>query len=210
MVRRSFSLAIGCLALCGASALLQAQEAPPAEPLVVDMSPADFRLYRYYLDAVEHASLAGKAEAEQIKAIAKDQNKTAKQLEEVVKRGRTFGGKELAERMASAVRKGLAAEPMNDRLVSVQVDDSEYHAVVYVRWKAHLSLDFAKEASTVAAVVREQVPAAYTLSLAAVRGEKTVFSAQIGHDNMQAINKRSIASFADTRYIRLFENVKGL
>jgi hypothetical protein len=56
----------------------------------------------------------------------------------------------------------------------------------------------------------EQMPAAYTLSLAAVRGETTVFSAQIGHDNLSKIKKQSIASFADTRYIRLFENVKGM
>jgi hypothetical protein len=179
-----------------------------AEP--VQMTEAQYRLYFDYLGALTDPRVVKLAEAKRLPAIAHNFKVTPAVLKVAVEKGQQYGPEiaNIGKVCEEAIREGVKGTPLEDRLVAVQLDVSDAHAVAYVTWTADKPEMIDQEASFLAARVKKVAPIWADLKLVALDPrDKAVkrFDGLITGDAALNIRENRIADFATTRYIKLFE-----
>lgn len=182
-----------------------ARATPPA------VSAGEFKLYKDYLGALTDERVQKMAEAKRLPAIARNFKVAETALRTAVERAEK-AGPDVGRQCEAEVRSVADEGPLKGRLTSVQVDDSEAHVVTYVSWKNEDGDLLEEEASWAAIAVSKGAPITSTIALWAVdasTGQK-VFEAKISAEAAARFSPARIPMFAQTRYIRIFEDVRNL
>jgi hypothetical protein len=173
----------------------------------------DFRIYCGFLAESAKDEYQRMTHAQRYASVSKLAKVSPRQLEKIVARGRATGDscESVARLFEESARKALAATPLNERVLSLSLDvDDPTHVVAYVCWKADQEKRLEEEAAWVAWAVRAGAPIVRTLSTRAVDpkdGETARFEGKISAEQMSKIQKDRIDSFADARYLKLFDGV---
>lgn len=202
-------------AACLSLATLLASGAGIAGP---DVTGEDYRLFCGYLDALEDPKVkALKTEAQRDQRIAKMAKLSVPKLKAAVAKVEKLGatcdevGKKLEADALAALQKALPG-----RIAVYQLDySSPDHVVALLTWKGGDKKQLEEEASLVAWTIADAAPIVRTIAVRGVNplvkdadsDEATWFEAKITRDRAARIDVKSIKDFADTRYIRLFDNV---
>lgn len=186
----------------------------PAAALPKDaLSPEDFRVYCGWLTEIGKDDTKGLSKDKQMAKVAKLAKVNPKQLKAVVEKGQKAG--ESCEAIKAALEKkaqeAIAGTPIGKRLESFQLDmEDPSHVVAYVSWKGDQEKKLEEEASLIAWAVVSNATIVRTLSARAVDpkdGETALFEGKMSNENMGKIEKERIDSFADSRYVKLFDGV---
>jgi hypothetical protein len=182
-----------------------------------DLDEEDFRVYCGYLDALTDDKVQKLKPKQREERIAKMAKLSPKTLMASVKKGEAVGAtcEEIGKQYEESLKKSLA-EAMPGRIDLFVLDwDDPSHVLAYVRWKGADKQQLEEEAALLAYSLATVAPIIRTI---AVRGvdptaadresdEAVWFEAKINRQRASRIEKERIKDFADTRYIRLFDNV---
>ncbi len=201
------------LCLCLAVAL-----SAPAASAAPDVSGEDFRVFCGYLDALGEPKVQKiKSERKRDQKIARMAKMSVKKLKASVAKVEKIGatcdevGKKLESDAAVALKKALPG-----RVAVYQLDYSDPdHVVALITWKGGDKKLLEEEAALIARTLADEVPIVRTIAVRGVNplvadnesDAATWFEAKITRDRAARIDPKSIKDFADTRYIRLFDNV---
>jgi hypothetical protein len=169
-----------------------------------------FKMYRYYLNAIEHPEVQKMKPEKRVPAIAKDGRFKVKELEGAIEAGEAAG--DLKAKCEGGIRTALTQGALAGRLGKVEVDVSDPHAVIYVQWLNEDQSQLEEEASVAAAGAAQACPIASTIQVWAQdksNPKARVFQAVIAGDRAARFKVEDVADFADTRYMRAFEQVKN-
>lgn len=214
--RRPLSRPLVPAALCLSLATMLV--APVASASGADITGEDYRLFCGYLDALEEPKVkAIKNEKQRDQRIAKMAKLSVKKLKAAVDKVEKLGatcdevGKKLEADALAALQKALPG-----RVAVYQLDYSDPdHVVALMTWKGGDKKQLEEEAALVAKTIADTSPIVRTIAVRGVNplvkdatsDEATWFEAKITRDRAARIDTKSIKDFADTRYIRLFDNV---
>ncbi len=175
-----------------------------------DMTADEFKMYRQWQKAMNDPRVQKMKPESRNGAIAKDAKFKLKEMEAAVAKGEAAG--DLKAGCESAIKQGLSGTDLGSRLGTIEVDTSEPHAVAYVQWMNADQKQLEEEAALAAVNTAKACPLLSTIQVWAQdqSAPKTrVFQALISQTAASRINPDRIKDFADTRFIRLFENVKN-
>ncbi len=173
-----------------------------------EMTADEYTQYRTYLNLRDAPKLAKMSDKQKRAKIAASIHITTAQLDAAIAKGETHG-QGLEERTVASVKEELNKTPLKERIKEVTINTETEQAVLFVKWQAASALDFDKEACHIAAAVKAGGHIVSLVVLWAVNGnDATVFSAKVGRSAFVRISPASINSFASTRYIKMFEDVK--
>jgi hypothetical protein len=199
------------LGLATATAAVPAAAAP-------EINGEDYRLFCGYLDAMERPNIQAIKNAKQREQkVAKMAKINVKKLKAAVDKVQQVGatcdevGKKIEADAGEAVKKAL---PGRVALYLLDFDDPD-HVVAAVTWKGGDKKLLEEEASLLASVLAKEAPIVRTIAVRAINplaadkesDEATWFEAKINRERAARIEPDKIKDFADTRYIRLFDNV---
>lgn len=192
--------------------------APGAMASSPEITGEDYRLFCGYLDALEDPKVkAIKSEKQRDQRIARMAKLSVAKLKASVAKVEKLGatcdevGKKLEADALAALQKALPG-----RIAVYQLDYSAPdHVVALLTWKGGDKRQLEEEASLVAWTIADSAPIVRTIAVRGVNplvkdsdsDEATWFEAKITRDRASRIDVKSIKDFADTRYIRLFDNV---
>ncbi|MCI0570500.1 MAG: hypothetical protein L0Y66_07100 [Myxococcaceae bacterium] len=183
--------------------------APTASAGGPTLSREEFRMYRYYLNALEHPEVRRMKPSMRTPAIARDGRFKLKELEAAIAKGSTEG--DVQSRCETAVRTALEAGPLAGRLGRVEADVRDPHAVLYVQWFNEDLAQVEEEAALAVAQAVRACPLVSTIQVwAQAKAHPTarVFQGLISGQRAERFRTVDVADFADTRYLRAFEQVK--
>jgi hypothetical protein len=185
-----------------------------AAPVAKDtLTPEDFRIYCGWLTEKDKDETKGLSKDKQMAKVAKLAKVNPKQLKAVVEKGQKAGDscESIKSDLEKRAKDVLASSAMGKRLESFQLDmEDPSHVVAYVSWKGDQEKKLEEEASLIAWAVGANAPIVRTLSARAVDpkdGETALFEGKMSSENMGKIEKDRIDSFADSRYVKLFDGV---
>jgi hypothetical protein len=174
------------------------------------LSEQEFKMYRNYLDAMEDPRVQAMKESQRLPAIAKDRGYKVKELERVVAKGNEVG--DLQAECLKRTREALSSTSLMAQVEKLDIDVSQPYAIAYVGWKNAANDKLEEEASLAALNAAKACPIVSTIRVwaqdATAEAETPVFEATISKEAAAKINAERVNDFADTRYIRLFEQVK--
>ncbi len=174
----------------------------------VEMTAEEYTQYRTYMNLRDAPKLAKLSDKQKRAKIAASINITPGALDAAIAKGEVKAAG-IEERTVAGVKEELEKTPLKGRIKEVTINTETEQAVLFVKWQAANALDFDKEACHVAAAVKAGGHIVSLVVLWAVNGnDATVFSAKVGRSAFMRINPASINSFASTRYIKMFEDVK--
>ena len=174
----------------------------------VDMNADEFRYWRTYVQLQNAPKLKPLTENAKRAQIAKHLKISPAQLSEAIAKGEQHG-EGIEQRTAEAISKALETTMLKGRIQDLTINTDTDQAVAFIKWTARSPLDFDKEACWAAWAVGEAGHIVNILVLWAVNAaDATVFSAKVGRTAFTRIHKNRINSFASTRYIKMFEDVK--
>lgn len=177
----------------------------------VEMTADEFKMYRQWQKAMNDPRVQKMKPESRNGAIARDARFKLKEMEAAVAKGEAAG--DLQAACQGAIKQALGTTDMGSRLGTIEVDTSDPHAVAYVQWMNIDPQQLEEEASQAAVSTAKACPLLSTIQVWAQdqSAPKTrVFQALISQTAAARINPDRIKDFADTRYIRLFENVKSV
>ncbi|MEW5854424.1 MAG: hypothetical protein AB2A00_36955 [Myxococcota bacterium] len=178
-----------------------------------DLTAEDFRIYCGWQGEIAKDENKSLAKDKQLAKVAKLAKVSPKDLKKIVAKGDGAGGscEAIAKDHESRARKALEGTPLAARVESLQLDfDDPTHVVAYVKWKGEQEKRLEEEASLIAWAVGSNAPIVRTLSIRAVDpkdGETALLEGKISAEQMTKIDKARIDSFADARYMKLFDGV---
>jgi hypothetical protein len=175
----------------------------------LQLSREEFRMYRYYLNALEHPEVQRMKPAARAPAIARDGRFKLKALEAAIAKGRSEG--DIKARCEQAVRTSLEHGLLAGKLGRVEADVSDPHAVLYLQWFNEDVAQVEEEAAYAVAEAVRACPIVSTIQVwAQERGQARarVFQGLITGQRAERFRTADVADFADTRYLRAFEQVK--
>jgi hypothetical protein len=175
----------------------------------ISLTRDEFRMYRYYANAMEHPEVKAMKPEKRKPAIAKDGRFKLAELEAAIAKGEAEA--DLKGRCEAAVRGALGAGLLAGRVGQVEADLSSPQAVLYVQWFNEDLSQVEEEASFAAAEAVRACPVASTLSVwAQAKGQPSarVFQGLVSAERAERFKVADVADFADTRYLRSFEDVK--
>ncbi|MGA9524212.1 MAG: hypothetical protein WBV82_22340 [Myxococcaceae bacterium] len=176
----------------------------------IELTRDDFKMFRQWQNAMQDPRVEKIAPAKRNAAIAKDAGFKLKEMEAAIEKGEAAG--DLKATCAANLKESLEGA-MAGRIGTIDVDTSEPHAVAYVQWMNENVQQLEEEASVVAAYAARACPIVSTITLWAqdqTNPKARVFQALISGTAASRINVDRAKDFADTRYIRLFEDVKNI
>ncbi|MFZ9889786.1 MAG: hypothetical protein ACO3JL_20005 [Myxococcota bacterium] len=183
-----------------------------------EVGAEDFRLFCGYLDALSDPKVqALKSDQQRDAKVAKLAKVSPKQLRDAVDRAQKLGatceevGKKIEADAGSAVKRALPGRVL---LYVIDFDDPD-HVVAAVTWTGADKKLLEEEAALLAKTLATEVPIVRTIALRGVNPlaadkeaeEATWFEAKINKGRADRIDASQIKDFADTRYIKLFDNV---
>lgn len=191
-------------------ALAMGSPASAGEPL----DPQEFRLYCGYLTEIQDEKVQRAKPARRINMIARKARVKPAKLRSIVERGEQYGD-DCAQIMKAGEKTIMAAlqeTRVKGRVEFVEVSGAEWdQIVVRVRWKGGEDRHLEEEAATIAYETYASFPMVSELGVAAYNPadpSSNWFEGIISHSRLSNIQKSRIDTFADTRYIRLFDNRK--
>ncbi len=176
----------------------------------IELTRDEFKMFRHWQNAMQDPRVEKIAPAKRNPAIAKDAGFKLKEMEVAIEKGEAAG--DLKALCAGNVKEALEGA-LAGRVGTIDVDTSEPHAVAYVQWMNEDVTQLEEEASLVAAQAARACPIVSTITLWAqdqANPKARVFQALISGTAASRINVDRAKDFADTRYIRLFEDVKSI
>ncbi|MBN2358807.1 MAG: hypothetical protein JXR83_05095 [Deltaproteobacteria bacterium] len=206
MNRSSVWGAVTALALAGTAGASAVADEP--------MSPDDFRIYCGYLEESQNAKYQKMSPKKRDAAIAARAHVTPKKLAKILAQGGAFGDScdAIVKGAEKSITDALQGTRVKGRVEFVEVTAPDWDKlVVRVRWKGEEDRFLEEEAATVAWTVHHTLPMVKEIGVAAydpTNPENTWFEGIIANRRLGNIEKDRIDSFADTRYIRLFDNRK--
>lgn len=183
----------------------------------VDLEQEDFRIFCGYLDALEDPAVqklqAGKREAK----IAKMAKLKPAKLREHVARAEKVGATcdELGKKV-EADAKSVLDRALPGRIGLFVLDYSDpSHVVAAVTWKGIDKKKLVEEAALIARLLAEEAKITKTIAIRGVdpravdmkADEATWFEAKISRMRAERIDKDKIPTYAQSRYLRLFDGV---
>ncbi len=182
-----------------------------------DLEEEDFRVYCGYLDALEDEKVKKLKPKQREQRIAKMAKMAPKKLAASVKKGQEVGATcdEIGKHYEEKLKKSLA-EVMPGRIDLFVFDwDDPSHVVAAVRWKGGDKQQLEEEAALLALTLATGAPIIRTIAVRGVNplaadresDDAVWFEGKINRQRASRIEKERIKDFADTRYIRLFDNV---
>jgi len=196
------------------TALVLTSTARAAAPSDDPMSPEDFRVYCGYLEEAQKPNYQKLAPKKRDAAIAARAHVAPKKFEKILAKGAVFGDScdAIVKGAEKTITDALQETRVKGRVEFVEVTAPDWDKVVVrVRWKGEEDRFLEEEAATVANTVYKTFPMVKELGVAAfdpTNPESSWFEGIIGSLRLPNIEKDRIDSFADTRYIRLFDNRK--
>ena len=174
------------------------------------MTPKEYETWRDYQAAIKDPVVLKMKEAKRKPAIAKNFKISLKELEAALKKGDAQGA-DLPKKCEESSKEGVAGTPLTERVLSLSVDPStSEHVVTYVSWRARKPAELEEEASLLAFRLARASPLSKTIAMWAEDDQgKKVFEAKILSERALNFKEDRISEFADSRYIRLFEDVKN-
>jgi hypothetical protein len=188
---------------------------PAAAPAAANpaFTAEDLRLYCGWLTEIQKDDTKDLSRDKQLAKVAKLAKVAPKVLKETLEKGEKAGSscEVIRADQEKKARAALAATPLDKRIESFQLDmEDPSHVGAYVSWKGDQEKRLEEEASLIAWAVGSASPIVRTLSARAVDpkdGETALFEGKISSENMGKIEKERIDSFADARYVKLFDGV---
>lgn len=166
-------------------------------------------MYRYYLNAIEHPEVKRMRPEARMPAIARDGRFKLPALAEAIRKGEAQG--DVKAPCEARVRTALGQGLLAGRVGRVEADVSSPDAVLYVQWfNADLS-QVEEEAAYAAAEAVRACPLVGTLQVWAQQQgapSRRVFQGLVTAERAARFKVEDVADFADTRYLRAFENVR--
>lgn len=196
------------------AALALASTVQAATPSDEPMSPDDLRVYCGYLDEAQKPNYQKMAPKKRNAAIAARARVAPKKLEKILAKGALFGDAcdAIVKSAEKKITDALQETRVKGRIEFVEVTAPDWDKVVVrVRWKGEEDRFLEEEAATVALTVYTTFPMVKELGVAAydpANPENSWFEGIIANHRLPNIDKDRIDSFADTRYVRLFDNRK--
>lgn len=173
------------------------------------MTPDDYKLYREYVNALEDPRVQRMKPRVRDKKIARNFRVSLKKLKQVARKGAQVGAglvKENEEAAKAAIEKSKVAKQVDH----LELVDHSGVVIAYVSWKGTRRENLAKEAAYVAKAISEASPLTNTLAMWSCMGRKKVFTAKIRASSGRNIKEDRIEDFAETRYLRYFEDVHNV
>jgi hypothetical protein len=172
------------------------------------MNAEEYRLYREYQAALRDPRVESMAEGRRVQAIARNFGVPVPRLREVIAKGDAHAEAQVADQQRAA-HAALEQGPVKGRVTSVELVDNRGIVVAYVGWRATDNDRLPYEAAHLAKAVSDAAPVADLVAVWACMGRRKVFTARIQTSAAARINASRIEDFAETRYIRLFEEVRN-
>lgn len=178
------------------------------------MTPEDFRVYCGYLEARQDPAIAKLGASARDAKIAKLAKVKPTTLKQVVKRGESWGDscEAITKEAEQKIQQGLQDTRLKGRVEFVEITGEQWdQMVVRIRWKGEEDRFVEEEAATAALLTYELFPMVHTMACAAYNPhnkDESLFEGIISNTRMANIQKDRIETFADTRYIKLFDNRK--
>ena len=180
----------------------------PAWANAAGITPEEFSLYMDWKDGQEDPRLAELDEATKKKKIAKNLGVTVAVLDAAVAKVNQ-AATVLGPNTSSAIQEALTKTPLSKRVLKVEVNTDTRHAVAYVKWRCGDLRNVDAEAAYVAWAVADRGEVVNLVGLWCVDAKETkMFSGQIGRSAFTKIRKARIPQLAQSRYSRLFQDVK--
>lgn len=174
----------------------------------VEMTADEFQYWHTYKNLQDAPKLVKLSEKAKRAKIAHHLKISPKALDAALAKGEQYGAG-IEERTATAMKTALETTILRGRVKEVTINSDADQAVAFVKWEARSPLDFDKEACWTAWAAAEQGHIVKILVVWAVNNsDATVFSAKVGRTAFTKIHKSRINSFASTRYIKMFEDIK--
>lgn len=172
------------------------------------MTAEEYRLYREYQAALRDPRVERLSEQRRVPAIARNFGIPVPRLREVIAKGDAHADDQVGQQ-ETAARTALEESPVRGRVRSVELVDNRGIVVAYVGWRTTDADTLVQEAAHVAKAVSDAAPVADLVAVWACMGSRKVFTARIQTSAAARINASRIEDFAETRYIRLFEDVRN-
>ncbi len=174
------------------------------------MTRDEFKMFQHYKNALADPRVQKMKEEQRLPAIAKDAGFALKDLKRAVEKGEAEG--DLKAACVESIKQAIAASTLGYQIDSIDVDTEQPHAVAYVSWINQTKERVIYEAVVAAKLVQGSCPLLSSIQLWAVETPKAttrVFEGLIPAASANNIDVAKAKDFAQTRYIRLFEKVKG-
>jgi len=178
------------------------------------MGPQDFRLYCGYLESLQDPKIQRLKPKQQLAKIARMAKVKAAKLRKIVERGEPLGDdcSKIMKAAEARIMAALQETRVKGRVEFVEVSGAQWdQMVVRARWRGDEDRYLEEEAATVAFVTYTEFPMVSELGVAAYNPadpDSAMFEGIISHTRLPNIQQARIDTFADTRYIRLFDNKK--
>jgi len=177
----------------------------------VGLSVDEFKMYRHYLNALEDSRVQAMKPDARLPAIAKDAKFDLKKLKATVAKGEAAG--DLKAKCEANLKEVLDATDLKPRILKVEVDASEPHAVAYIQWSNEAQEKLSYEASVIAGTAGPSCSILSSIQVwaqDAANPKRRVFQALISSSSAGRIDPVKAKDFAETRYVRLFEKLKSV
>jgi hypothetical protein len=201
-----------------ASTLVMAFTLPLSARAEADLTAKDFYVFCEYQEAIDTKAYRNLSPKRRDKKMAKKARMSLKKLRGHLKKAGAYGdtceevGKHFRDKAEAAVKKELPGR-IQDFHMDLRTPDK---VVVLIRFQGVLKKDVVADASLVAWAVHQSAPIVWTTAVRGVdpqapdpMADNAIwFEGKISQTRAQQIKKKRIASFANTRYVKLFDGVK--
>ncbi|MDF1562165.1 MAG: hypothetical protein P1V51_03930 [Deltaproteobacteria bacterium] len=191
-----------CLALgIGGVARAESEGVDPAA-----MTAKEYKLYKDYLNALEDPRVQKMKAAQRLPRIARNFGVTTPELKKAVTKGEKSAEGLVAANQADA-EKALKASEVGGQITSIELVEVDGTIVGYVSWNAAQKERLTHDAVYLAQAISESAPLTNVWAMWACMGKKKVWTGMIRPSAANRIDAARIEDFAQTRYLRLFEEV---
>lgn len=186
----------------------ESSETGAGEAPIPFMEADDYRLYRRYEAALRDPRVEAIPEAHRMRRIARNFDVSLRRLREVVELGDEIAEGQL-ERQEHTIKEALEETPVKGRVRSIELVERRGIVVAYVGWIATEQDRVVPEAAYIAKAVADAAPVVNLVAMWGCLGRHKVFTARIQTSSASRFRLSRIDDFAETRYIRLFEEVRN-
>ena len=172
------------------------------------MNAEDYKLYREYKSALRDPRVQAIPESRRLGRVARNFSVPQSRLRDVVALGEEIG-EEQVRRQQEIALEALENSALKGRIRSVEFVETRGIVVAYVGWRTTEQERIVPEAAHIAKIVADSAPIVELVAMWACMGEYKVFTARIQSSSAARFNVERIDCFAETRYIRLFEEVRN-
>jgi len=170
------------------------------------MTAKEYKLWVDYKNALEDPVVKKFRPKQRLPKIARNFRVKLKVLKHAIAKGEKFGAGLVAENQAGA-EKSLRASKVGAQITSVELVEVDGVVIGYVSWNAKDKDRLTQDATYLAQSIAAAAPLTDTWAMWACMGKTKVWTGMIRPSAAARINLGRVEDFAQTRYLRLFEDV---